>query len=184
MFRQQHMTPDKIREAVSSLFSAISYFPVVFLFFRYGKVLNCGLAIQIAVGKPSTCCHIILSMNFLKEDPQSINGCIDQPLTAQFHTSKIIFNFQMQKMGDQPSSKPSQSAASTQSRIPTLSQSSQPTQTSPSKSANQSMDSEDGLRALVTQYREEVQQFGRQNLIYPIRQQKYNSERETSRYGI
>ena len=67
----------------------------------------------------------------------------------------------MQKMGDQPSSKPSQSAASTQSRIPTLSQSSQPTQTSPSKSANQSMDSEVGLRALVTQYREEVQQFGR-----------------------
>ena len=84
MFRQQHMTPDKIREAESSLFSAFSYFPGVFLFVCNGKVLNCGLAIQIAVGKPFTCCHIILSMNFLKEDLQSINGCIDQPLTDSF----------------------------------------------------------------------------------------------------
>lgn len=58
----------------------------------------------------------------------------------------------MQKMGDKPSSKPGLS------KIPTFGQS---TQSSPSKAANQSIDSGDGLRALVTQYREEVQQFGR-----------------------
>lgn len=60
----------------------------------------------------------------------------------------------MQKFGDQPQTQG-------HSKIPTISQSAGSTQTSPSKSANQLSESDDSLRALVDQYREEVQQFGR-----------------------